>query len=180
MRLFVCVRPPDDVLDRLDEVVARCRTGSSGSSGSSGSVRWADRSTWHVTLHFLGEVEAAEPVIEALSGLDLPAVEAELGPEVELLGPRVVSAPITGLDDLARTVQDAVAPLGEPREARPFRAHLTLARLGRSGGGHPCVGEPLAGRWTVDDIALVRSHLRSGPAVYEDVYVRRLDGRPAG
>ena len=177
MRLFVCVRPPDDVLDRLDEVVARCRTGSSGSSGS---VRWADRSTWHVTLHFLGEVEAAEPVIEALSGLDLPAVEAELGPEVELLGPRVVSAPITGLDDLARTVQDAVAPLGEPREARPFRAHLTLARLGRSGGGHPCVGEPLAGRWTVNDIALVRSHLRSGPAVYEDVYVRRLDGRPAG
>ena len=173
MRLFVCVRPPDDVLDRLDEVIARCRPGTSG------SVRWSDRSTWHVTLHFLGEVADPDPVVEALAGLTLPAVTAELGPAVELLGPRVVCAPIAGLEGLARTVQGAVAHLGEPRDARPFRAHVTLARLGRSGGGHPCVGLLIAARWTVDDLALVRSHLRAGPAVYEDLFVRAVGGTDA-
>jgi len=173
VRLFVCVRPPDDVLDRLDEVIARCRPGSSG------GVRWADRSTWHVTLHFLGEVADPDPVVEALAGLTLPAVEAELGPAVELLGRRVVSAPITGLEGLAHTVQSAVAHLGEHREDRPFRGHVTLARLGRSGGGHPCVGEPIAARWAVDDLALVRSHLRAGPAVYEDLFVRAVGAADA-
>jgi 2'-5' RNA ligase len=150
-------------------VVARCRTGSPG------GVRWADRSTWHVTLHFLGEVADPAPVVEALSGLELPAVGADLGPAVELLGRRVVSAPITGLDGLAGTVRGAIAHLGEPPEDRPFRGHLTLARLGRSGKVHPCVGTPLDGHWTVDDMTLVRSHLGSGPARYEDLFVRRLE-----
>jgi 2'-5' RNA ligase len=168
MRLFVCVRPPDAVLDRLDELVARCRTGSSG------GVRWADRSTWHVTLHFLGEVADPDPVVQALSDLALPAVEADLGPAVRLLGRRVVCAPIAGLEGLARRVQGAVAHLGEPPEDRPFRGHVTLARLGRSGGGHPCVGTPIAERWTVDDVTLVRSHLGSGPARYEDLFVRSV------
>jgi RNA 2',3'-cyclic 3'-phosphodiesterase len=173
MRLFVCVRPPDDVLDRLDEVVARCRPGASG------GVRWADRSTWHVTLHFLGEVADPDPVVEALAGMALPAVEADLGPAVELLGRRVVCAPIAGLEGLARTVQGAVAHLGESREDRPFRGHVTLARLGRSGGGYPCVGQPIAARWTVDDIALVRSHLGQGPARYEDLFVRAVGAADA-
>jgi 2'-5' RNA ligase len=173
MRLFVCVRPPDDVLDRLDEVIARCRPGSSG------SVRWSDRSTWHVTLHFLGEVADPDPVVEALAGMTVPPVAAELGPAVELLGRRVVCVPIAGLEGLARTVQGAVAHLGEPRDDRPFRGHVTLARLGRSGGGHTCVGLPIAARWTVDDVALVRSHLRGGPAVYEDLFVRAVGGADA-
>jgi 2'-5' RNA ligase len=177
VRLFVCVRPPEAVLDALEAVVAGCRPGAPQ------GVRWVDRDKWHVTLHFLGDVADPVPVIAALAAVALPdVVEAELGPAVELLGRQVVSAPVRGLDELAAAVLGAVGHLGDPPEDRPFRGHVTLARLGRRGAGSragsragvPCRGTPVAGRWIVDDIALVRSHLGPGPARYEDLFVRRV------
>jgi 2'-5' RNA ligase len=136
------------------------------------------RDKWHVTLHFLGEVADPAPVVAALADAPLPAAEATLGPAVELLGREVVSVPVGGLHELAAVAEAAVGPFGQPAEHRPFRAHLTLARLGRGGGeaGAPCLGAPVTGRWTVDDVALVRSHLGTGPARYEDLYVRALGG----
>jgi 2'-5' RNA ligase len=168
VRLFVCVRPPGEVLDALDGVVARCR------AGAPAGVRWVARDRWHVTLHFLGDVADPAPVAAALAGARLPATcEAELGPAVELLGRQVVSVPVRGLDALAGAVRAAVGHLGGPPEDRPFRGHVTLARLGRRGRGRPpCRGTPLAGGWAVDDVALVRSHLGPGPARYEDLLVR--------
>lgn len=171
MRLFVCVRPPAGVLDALDEIVAGCR------AGAPDGVRWVARDKWHVTLHFLGDVPDPAPVAAALSAASLPAaVDAELGPAVELLGRQVVSAPVRGLEALAGAVIGAVGQLGEPREDRPFRGHVTLARLGGRGRRGKirlgCLGTPVAGRWTVGDIALVRSHLGAGPARYEDLFVR--------
>jgi 2'-5' RNA ligase len=173
VRLFVCVRPPDDVLDAVEAVVATCRA----DADPSGGVRWVARDKWHVTLQFLGDVASPDPVIAALDAVELPTVvEASLGPAVELLGRQVVSAPVRGLDALASAVREAVGHLGSaPPEERPFRGHLTLARLGRRGSGRPrCLGSPVAGGWTVDDIALVRSHLGSGPALYEDLFVRSV------
>ena len=174
MRLFVCVRPPDDVLDAVEAVVAACRS----EVGAPEGVRWVARDKWHVTLHFLGDVASPEPVAAELDALDLlDVVEASLGPAVELLGRQVVSAPVRGLDALASAVRDGIGHLGgAPPEDRPFRGHLTLARLGARGRGpRPgCLGSPVAGRWTVGDIALVRSHLGSGPARYEDLFVRSV------
>src|SRR5215475_1770821 len=107
MRLFVCVRPPSAVLDAVDEVVAGCRPGAPD------GVRWVGRDKWHVTLHFLGEVADAAPVIAALAEAPLPAAEATLGPAVELLGRQVVSVPVGGLDELARVAEAAVGPFGQ-------------------------------------------------------------------
>jgi 2'-5' RNA ligase len=173
VRLFVSVRPPDEVLDGIERAVARCR------QGAPEGVRWPSRSTWHVTLHFLGEVADPDPVIAALAAARLPAkVEAELGPSTVRLGPHVVAAPVRGLDALAAAVTAAVGHLGQPPEDRPFRGHVTLVRLGRSGRRPgrqaPCVEAPVGGRWTVGDVALVRSHLGSGPARYEDLFVRSV------
>lgn len=176
MRLFICVWPPAGVLDALDEVVAGCR------AGAPEGVRWVAREKWHVTLHFLGDVPDPAPVEAALAVASLPAaVDAELGPAVELLGRQVVSAPVRGLEALAGAVLDAVGPLGEPREDWPFRGHVTLARLGgrgRRAGRLACLGTPVVGKWTVGGIALVRSHLGAGPARYEDLFVRAVG--PAG
>jgi RNA 2',3'-cyclic 3'-phosphodiesterase len=170
VRLFVCVRPPDEILDRIEGVVAACRRDAPE------GVRWPARSTWHVTLHFLGEVDDPEPVISALAAAPLPAtVEAELGPLVVRLGREVVAAPVRGLDALAEAVVGAVGHLGRPPEDRPFRGHVTLARLGRRPARLPaCVGTAVAGEWTVGDIALVRSHLGAGPAHYEDLFLRSV------
>lgn len=121
MRLFVAVRPPDDV---LDAVAALARPAHPG-------VRWTTRDQWHVTLRFLGEVGESEPVAAALAAAPLPAATAALGPRVTALGSGVVCLPVAGLDALAAAVSEATAGWGRPPEHRRFRGHLTLARVDR-------------------------------------------------
>jgi 2'-5' RNA ligase len=169
VRLFVAVVPPDDV---LDAVAALDRPPHAG-------VRWTTRDQWHVTLRFLGDVPDPAPVAAALDSAPLPpatgpAPTATVGPEVTTLGRQVLCLPVAGLDDLAATVIAATAGHGRPPEDRPFRAHLTLARARRA-SLRPLAGAPLAARFPVAAIRLVRSHLggRAGPR-YEDVHTRPL------
>jgi RNA 2',3'-cyclic 3'-phosphodiesterase len=162
VRLFVAVRPPDEVLDVLAGLQRVERQG----------VRWTTRDQWHVTLRFLGEVEDPAPVAAALDEASLAACSAEAGPRVAVLGRNVV-VPVAGVEALAVGVIDATRGFGAPAERRRFRGHLTMARVsrGRTGG---LVGEPIGVRFPVDDVRLVRSHLGAGGARYEDVHVRRL------
>ncbi|HZA77046.1 MAG TPA: RNA 2',3'-cyclic phosphodiesterase [Acidimicrobiales bacterium] len=173
MRLFVGVRPPDDVLDLIADLPRRAQTG----------LRWTTREQWHVTLRFLGEVADPTAVVEALDGADparLVACEATVGPVVETLSRQVVALPVAGLDDLAMAVVEATGTLGRPPEDRPFHGHITLARLARSARGSArrltgeIVGRPLSARFAVSDVRVVRSHLGRAGARYEDVYVRHL------
>lgn len=150
-------------------------------------MRWASRDQWHVTLRFLGEVEDPSLVDEALRQTELAAGEATLGPKVERLGRQVLCIPVEGLDALAAAVVGATATLGQPPEDRPFRGHLTLARVvgaGRRGGrkargqrtirDHRLVGAPFDARWSVDEVVVVRSHLGSSGARYEDLQIHTL------
>ena len=73
------------------------------------------------------------------------ACEAAVGPVIETLSRQVVALPVAGLDDLAATVIEATHTLGRPPEDRPFRGHLTLARLARSDVAAP--GASPAGSW---------------------------------
>jgi RNA 2',3'-cyclic 3'-phosphodiesterase len=173
MRLFVAVRPPDDVLDLMAGLPRRAQAG----------LRWTTRDQWHVTLRFLGEVEDPTVVIDALDradGTGFAACESTVGPMVETLSRQVVAIPVSGLDDLAAAVIEATNRLGRQPEDRPFRGHLTLARLARSARGSArrladgIVGRPLSARFAVSDVRVVRSHLGRGGARYEDVYVRHL------
>ena len=172
MRLFVGVRPSDDVLDLIADLPRRAQAG----------LRWTTRDQWHVTLRFLGEIEDPAVVVDALDGADagFVACEATIGPMVETLSRQVVALPVAGLDDVAAAVIEATRTLGRPPEDRPFRGHLTLARLARSARGSArrlaggIVGRPLSARFTASDVRVVRSHLGRGGAHYEDVYVRHL------
>jgi 2'-5' RNA ligase len=161
VRLFVAVMPPGDVLDRLAALRRPERPG----------VRWTRRDQWHVTLAFLGEVADPGPVVAALDVAPLAPATAVLGPAVAALGRRVVCVPVGGLGDLAGAVRHAVAP-GE-RDDRPFRGHVTLARVQRVRIGD-LVGEPMGGRFAVGDVRLVRSHLGAGGPRYENLHVRTL------
>jgi 2'-5' RNA ligase len=78
------------------------------------------------------------------------------------------------LGELQASVSEALAAarLYEP-EARPFRPHVTVARL-RAGARAPrALGvqpEPLA--FTAGAVTLYRSQLRRGGAVYEPLFAR--------
>ena len=103
-------------------------------------MRFMPPESYHVTLKFLGEVKDLESVKQpALSvhppGFDISFREVGFFPNPK--APRVFWAGIHAddrLSQLASALEDALAHSGFPREERPFRPHLTLAR---SGSGSP-------------------------------------------
>lgn len=162
MRLFVAAGLPDEVLSLVD---ALPRPGAVG-------VRWTTRSQWHVTLRFLGRVDDAlvDHVVDALRSVDVPAgMVASLGPATARFGQRVLQVPVDGLDALAARVVDATASFGEPPEDRPFRGHLTLARVGRGARRvdlRPLCGTPIGASWPVTGFELYASELHPHGARY--------------
>jgi 2'-5' RNA ligase len=113
----------------------------------------------HLTLHFLGQVEAVR--LPALaSGLRLPPFEPfeiTLGLPECWPGGLAVLCPHKLPDSLVRLHRElgvALERLGTPIEPQPFRPHVTLAR--RAGGA---LAPPAAGalRWPVEGYALVQS-----------------------
>lgn len=93
----------------------------------------------HVTVKFLGDIppEDIEPLSRALS----PVVSTHPAGHFDLAGlgafpnvtrPSVVWAgltPVKPLIDLAASVEEVCRTFGYPVEGRPFRPHLTLARI---------------------------------------------------
>ncbi len=130
MRLFTAVDLPDELVSRLAGLVEELRP--------SARIKWSPPENLHITTKFIGEwpEERLGELKSALAGLP------SSGPfRVEIRGvgffpnphhPRVFWAAVhepAALSGLARETEDALAPLGIPKEARPFSPHLTLARI---------------------------------------------------
>lgn len=155
MRLFAAVWPPAEVVELLRSLDRPHRKG----------LRWTDERQWHVTLRFLGEAdpdETAAAIEAAIAGAG--PRDAVLGPVTRRLGPSVLVAPVSGLDDLAAALPFAAD--------KPFVGHLTLARAGRrSSVPSALAGAPVSAGWRVGSVTLVRSTLGRGGSVYDDVAV---------
>ena len=158
-RLFVAVWPPDGVLERVADLARPEVAG----------LRWTGREHWHVTLRFLGEVADVAAVSEALTAAKASPAEATLGPAVARFGNRVLHVPVSGLDEVASSVVGATAELGKPPEDRPFAGHITLARVAKGARVdlRSFTGEPVEGRWRVEEVCLVQSRLARSGARYE-------------
>ena len=161
-RLFVAVWPPAAVLDGLELLPRAPLAGA----------RWTTRPQWHVTLRYFGVVDEKR-ALEAFGAVRAPAVTAVAGPGARRLGRNVLVLPVAGLEPLAAAVDDAMGDLGPTRD-HPFTGHLTLARAGR--GTLPRLDVPIDATWTVQEVALVDSHLHPAGAVYDTLSVCRLDG----
>jgi len=139
-RLFVACELSDDVRRALGNVQDDLRRAIPV------RLRWVRPEGIHITLKFLGEVEAARVgEIESALGAAIDPFEARVRPaglggfpsaSLRASGGsrlRVVWVGLAGdvecLARLAERVDGALAPLGFPSEARPFAAHLTLARV---------------------------------------------------
>jgi 2'-5' RNA ligase len=175
VRLFVAVSPPEHVVELLRGIERPDVPG----------VRWTTEHQWHVTLRFLGEVDAPEPVAdalrlvpEALTAAGAREVHATLGPGVAWFpGRQVLQVPVLGLAVLAQAVVDATAPWGRPSEDRAFSGHLTLARArGRARGPAGIAGASLDAAWRVEAVALVSSVLGAPGSRYETVASVALPG----
>ena len=131
-----------------------------------GSVRWAHRADLHLTLHFLGMVEADRlqalfRIGEVAAGEAFSLVLDEIGhwskPQVLWAGPSSVPKALTGLHGrLGAGLREA----GFGTESRPYRPHVTLARKVRRSDGFG----PLAPvTWTATELALVESRTGEAP-----------------
>lgn len=182
-RLFVAVPLPDG----LHDVVRRAQEALPEERG----LRLTGPEQWHVTLAFIGEgdagkAEAARRVVEDLPTdmggeayierfLMLPSasrarvVTLELGDEAAVLR-RLFESVMGGLE-AAGVMQ---------RENRPFRPHLTIARLRVPARVSPRYESERA-RFAVQSVCLYRSELRREGAVYTVVCRRELSrGRVYG
>lgn len=174
MRLFLAIDLPGGLREQLAGLQAELRSTCAG-------WRWVRPEGIHLTLRFLGEVEAARDAAcrdawrEAVR--PLPCLRFELGgigrfppagpPRVLWIG---ISEQGPGelLPALAQRLEQAARECGFPAERRRFSPHLTLARAARR--GRPEWPGPLEGRVTgevaVDRVILFRSELHPSGARY--------------
>ncbi len=167
-RLFVAVPVPLETLP----YVQRATEAVAGLPG----VRVLGEPQWHVTLAFIGEVEAARAEAAHEVVASLPAAlggQAELGRFLLLPSAsraRVVTLEIIDQGDVFRRLFEKV--MGDleaagvmTREKRPFRPHLTIARLKAPGPVRPRFESERA-PFAVQSVCLYQSHLRREGAEY--------------
>src|SRR5258707_333554 len=141
-RLFVAIDPPAAVREQLAAWarLALASQSSSESSSATRSVRLLAPDTMHLTLCFLGSrpVAELELVVAAVQELTAPGAELSLGAPLWLppRRPRTLAVAVHDrageLTHLQRAVAQALSgALDWQPERRRFRAHVTVARLGR-------------------------------------------------
>jgi len=169
-RLFVAIRPPEEVSDLLIDAM-----------DDGADFRWQDDAQLHLTLRFVGEVERplAEDLAAALAAIRAPAFELRVrgtgrferrnsGALWAGVEPRELAAA------LAAKVERICQSIGLEPERRAFHPHITLARwkgrrtrevatfLDRTRG---LASEPFA----VNGFTLFESRLSRHGAHYEEV-----------
>jgi 2'-5' RNA ligase len=187
MRLFFAIELGDDLLDLLDETTVLLRA-------ETPELAWITRDKRHLTLKFLGDVEeaAAPRLVEAADRATArhPPVEMhvrDVGAFPNFRRARVVWIGVEQeprLELLYHDLELACAEEGFEVEGRPFRPHITLAR----------VREPLAperlralaraarrvrvqASVNVERITLFESTLAPTGAQYRRIHAAPLGGR---
>ena len=136
VRLFVALEIPAAVRDNLAALINALR--AADASSSKNKARWVRPENLHVTLKFIGNVDAGkmDPIREALAEVcSSSSVELHfrgLGFFPNEKRPRVLWAGIEAspnLAPLAASVDARLEKLGIPRETREFSPHLTIARF---------------------------------------------------
>ena len=177
-RLFAAVAIPARPADAVEAAIGTWREAFP-------RARWVPRENWHVTLAFLGStsprlvpwvLEQLAEVAERTPVFDTRVRGLGAFPSTDRA--RVLWA---GLEDDPGTIAGTIGGLATavrralarefPPEARPFSAHLTVARSDAALVLPPAFADtPLeSDRFEVDALALMRSQARRTAPIYERV-----------
>lgn len=174
-RLFVAIELPDTVRQTLRDATAPWRA-------SLTDFRWSAPDALHVTVVFIGHVEADDvgTIGSAIGSVvqqhpPVPTGLTRFGTFPEGGRPRVLwvglDDPADALGRLAGGVASALAGFLDDPEERPYHPHITIARARRPSSVPPALfeGQVPALRWTIDAVTLVRSHLGGDAPRYEPI-----------
>jgi RNA 2',3'-cyclic 3'-phosphodiesterase len=162
VRLFVAVRPPAEALAHADATLAPVREAHP-------DLRWVPPERWHLTLAFYGEIP--DDKVDGTVGMVERRLRGHLACALSFAGAgqftrRALWLGVTGQVEVLRATARAVT-----FERRPYRPHLTVARLRGGVDAAPAVESltTYAGPvWTARTVHLVRSRLGPAPT-YDDV-----------
>jgi RNA 2',3'-cyclic 3'-phosphodiesterase len=189
LRLFIALPLPSEVKDALQTQQDHLKTQLPQYDKD---IRWTIPEQWHLTLAFLGATnrerlpqiqtatERAAKNITAfvLETTSLGAFPSLRRPSVVWLG---VGGDVATLQTLQLKLSEALRGLLEPDD-KPFKAHLTLARLKQFGLGKE-VSEafstaPVAKQvWAVNELCLYQSTLKADSTEYKTVHRVALQAR---
>lgn len=166
MRLFVGIFLPAGVVAHLNQALTAVRTGA-------GLRRWLPADRWHVTLAFLGAVQPQR--VDRIRTIMAPICAAEPALRLRLTGAGSfdtgrgagvlwIGVQGEGLGELAARIRGAVLT---DTDARPFQAHLTIARWRSPERPDESALTRLRAydgpEWVAARVDLVRSHLGPQP-----------------
>jgi 2'-5' RNA ligase len=181
IRAFVAVELTSQLKTSLQDVQTRLRRQLPPQS-----VRWATPDQLHLTLRFLGNVEASQiaPLTQALDQArqGIPPISLRLAgcgcfpderrPRVLWIGLQGAPPALQQLGQLQQCVDQASAQYGDHQEDKAFHPHLTIGRVSKEARLHDFgkvladLGEAYLGDWTIAEYILVRSTLTPSGAEY--------------
>lgn len=186
IRSFIAFELPAEILSALEKLQKDL-----GAYGF--PVRWVRPTSIHLTLKFLGDIEAdrieriAGAMSEAGAGYAPLLLAAKgIGVFPGIKHPRVIWSGLTGQADLLAAVQHkldgGLAEIGFTKEKRPFNGHLTLGRF-KAGVDSNQLMQALqefekfeTATFAADALILFRSQLKPGGAVYSKL--KRISLQP--
>jgi RNA 2',3'-cyclic 3'-phosphodiesterase len=180
IRAFLALDPPDDIRLNIGSLQNRMK------KTVRGEIRWVNPGGIHLTLKFFGSIPAGDVPAITDAIRPLTSVTRQFSLEIRSAGvfpnaarPRVLWLGMGGetarLVSLQAQIDDILAGAGFPKEARPFRPHLTLARI-KSPQGLAGISKLLetrddfaAGAFTGRGLTLFKSELTPQGAIYSQL-----------
>jgi 2'-5' RNA ligase len=199
IRGFLAIELPQDLRTALSTIQQDLKRRLERAEDRQARISWAQPASIHLTLKFLGDTPeewigslhaAIEQIASVHKAIHVPLQRLGVFPRPQQ--PRVLWAgpsesweqgeDALRLAALHRTVEECCQAVGFVLEGRPFRPHLTLARI-KEGGRQ--VGQAMAqsgmmnhpvtiGTFSVEAIVLMKSELRPTGSVYTKLWEARL------
>jgi len=168
IRTFIAIEIPGDILGKISDILHVLKKGCP-------DVRWVRPESIHLTLKFLGNIDAKRLDSLALELADLPRTPLNLslgrpGGFPNLKRPRVVWLGMEGdteeLASLQQVIEGICASIGFPEEKRGFSPHLTLGRIK---SGRPADLEGLSTLLDKVDMTGIPPFVADAVYVYESI-----------
>jgi len=175
-RAFIAIELPE-------EIIAFIRKIQEGIKSYGFKARWVRPENIHLTLKFLDNInnedikKAGDAIISAAgenASMSLGAKGIGVFPGVKR--PRVIWTGIAGqtkeLTDLQKTLDGKLETVGFPKEKRPFKGHLTIARIKGKVDARRLIdamkefGRFESKTFIADEVVLFKSELKPSGAVY--------------
>jgi 2'-5' RNA ligase len=177
LRLFIAALLPDGIRARMDEYIGALKS-------RCGGVKWEERDKLHVTLKFLGSVgDSKVPEVSSMIGglvRNYSPFETDItgfGGFPDMRFPRILYIGLSEnpeLSSLQGRIDEALEPLGFPRETRGFLPHVTIGRIKSRLRISETLPIPEKYKFTIDEIAVVKSETLRDGSVYTPLHIFRL------